>query len=137
MRTIKIFVFDTNSLISAHLLPNSVNRLAYDTALTKGVIAYSRATLSEFVQVFSRPKFDKYLSLTARSEAITRFEREGFLIDVKIQIADCRDQTDNKFLELAVTSGARCLVTGDKDLLVMHPYRAFDIISPSDFLKMF
>ena len=131
------YVFDTNSIISANLLDRSVNRLAYDKALEEGVLLYSKETLSEFVQVFSRPKFDKYLPVNERIKAIEAFEKKSFLIEVFIKINACRDPKDNKFLELALTAKANCIVTGDKDLLVLHPFHNIPILTPGDFLKSF
>jgi predicted nucleic acid-binding protein len=39
-------------------------------------------------------------------------------------------------LELAVNGKADYLITGDKDLLVLHPFRDIEIINPSDFLNI-
>lgn len=133
----KVYVFDTNSLISAHLLPASITRKAYDTAWEKGVLAHSRDTFSELVEVFTRSKFDKYLSLEDRLKAISLLELRSQLIEVKEPIIACRDPKDDKFLALAVAVKADCLVTGDKDLLVLHPFRDIPIFSPSDFLSNF
>jgi len=52
-------------------------------------------------------------------------------------ITDCRDPKDNKFLELAVEANASCIVTGDKDLLVLDPFRGIPILTAADFLKKF
>src|ERR1700761_6439350 len=109
---IKIFVFDTNSLISAHLLPNSINRKAYDRACELGITVHSDETLTEFVETFVRPKFDKYISTISRTEAIRAFEKTSQHIKVTTRIDKCRDPKDNKFLELAVDAGASCIVTG-------------------------
>jgi predicted nucleic acid-binding protein len=49
----------------------------------------------------------------------------------------CRDPKDNKFLELAVEAGAACIITGDKDLLVLNPFENILILTASDFLKVF
>ena len=46
----------------------------------------------------------------------------------------CRDPRDNKFLEVAVNGRADILVSGDKDLLALHPFRGIDIITPADYL---
>ena len=46
---IKIFVFDTNSLISANLTPHSVNRKAFDKARELGIPVYSKFTLAELI----------------------------------------------------------------------------------------
>ncbi len=134
---IKIFVFDTNSLISANLLPGSVNRQAYDRAREIGIPVYSGATLTEFTETLIRPKFDKYISNEKRLRAITTFEKAGQLIRVSVSIDICRDPKDNKFLELAIESGAACIITGDKDLLVLHPFQNIPILSAADFLKEF
>jgi len=38
-------------------------------------------------------------------------------------IRACRDPKDDKFLEVAVYGRADLIVTGDNDLLAMHPFR--------------
>lgn len=77
---IKIFVFDTNSLISANLSPDSVNRKAYNRAREIGMPVYSSATFTEFAETLLRPKFDKYISSEKRIDAINAFEKIGQLI---------------------------------------------------------
>jgi predicted nucleic acid-binding protein len=37
------------------------------------------------------------------------------------------------FLELALNGRANTIVTGDKDLLRMHPWRGIEIVSPTDY----
>jgi len=59
---------------------------------------------------------------------------EGVFIAPKITIQACRDPKDNIFLKLALTGRADCIVSGDKDLLVLHPFRKIPIISASEFL---
>jgi putative PIN family toxin of toxin-antitoxin system len=134
---IKIFVFDTNSLISANLSPNSVNRQAYDKAREIGIPVYSDPTLKEFSETLVRPKFDKYISNESRLNAINAFTKAGQLIQVSINIDACRDPKDNKFLELAIAAGAACIITGDKDLLVLNPFEDIPITTAADFLKDF
>jgi putative PIN family toxin of toxin-antitoxin system len=134
---IKIFVFDTNSLVSAHLLPLSVTRKAFDIALEKGILVHSRETFSELIEVFTRPKFDKYISLEDRLNAISIIEIKSQLIEVSAPVIACRDPKDDKFLALALSIKADCIITGDKDLLVLHPFREIPILTPADFLNRF
>jgi len=134
---IKIFFFDTNSLISANLLPGSVNRKAYNKALELGITVYSDASLAEFSGTFIRAKFDKYISAEKRLEEITSFEKRSQHINISISIAACRDPKDNKFLELAVEADAVCIITGDKDLLVLNPFQNILILTVSEFLEKF
>ena len=95
---IKIFVFDTNSLISANLLANSVNRKAYDKARQIGIPVNSADTLAEFLEAFTRPKFEKYIPLDSRLKDISAFKNFGQMVRVSISISACRDPKDNKFL---------------------------------------
>jgi predicted nucleic acid-binding protein len=50
-----------------------------------------------------------------------------------IVIQDCSDPDDNRILETAVFSAADSIVTGDKHLLQMNPYRSIKI-KVSEFL---
>ena len=54
------FMFDTNSLISASLIPTSINRQALDKAIDLGELAISNTTMEELIEVLFRKKFDKY-----------------------------------------------------------------------------
>lgn len=55
-------------------------------------------------------------------------------MDVTAEIAVCRDPKDDKFLELAVSGTATHIITGDDDLLSMHPFRGIAILSPQQLL---
>ena len=59
----------------------------------------------------------------------------SFEVEVTTVVTDCRDVKDNKFPELAIDGQAECIVTGDKDLLVLHPYRNISILTPNAFLE--
>ena len=51
------------------------------------------------------------------------------------RIMACRDPKDDIVLEVAVTGRADFIVTGDNDLLVLHPFEGIPIIGPAEFLK--
>ena len=55
------FVFDTNVLISASLLPSSKPRHALDLALKQGKLLLSFPVLAELCEVLSREKFRRYI----------------------------------------------------------------------------
>ena len=46
----------------------------------------------------------------------------------------CRDPKDDKFLELAVNGAAQLIITGDADLLALHPFRRTEILTPARYL---
>lgn len=131
----KLFVFDTNILISAALFPSSINRQALDKALEFGKLAISKNTTDELLEVIFRKKFDKYfLNNEERLLFISKVEANSRLFSPEISINECRDAKDNKFLELAISAEAACILSGDKDLLVMHPFRGIPILNSNKFL---
>jgi predicted nucleic acid-binding protein len=44
-----------------------------------------------------------------------------------------RDPKDNFLLDLIDVSGADYLITGDKDLLSLNPFKTAKILTPADF----
>jgi len=127
-------VFDTSVVVSAVLLPQSVPRQAFDRVQEQGKILISAATVDELNEVLRRQHFDKYVREAQRLEFLAALIREAELVDVTEVVTECRDPKDNKFLELAVSGKATCLISGDKDLLVLHPFRGIPVITPQAFL---
>lgn len=131
------FVLDTNILISALLFKNSVPFRAIELAEKQGIILYSEATLNELEQVLNRKKFNKYLSLEDRQVFLLKFISTSELVSITEKIAVCRDEKDNKFLELAVSGNANMVVTGDLDLLVLNLFQSVEIVTPDMFINRF
>lgn len=51
-------------------------------------------------------------------------------------ISKSRDETDNRILECAVESGARIVVSGDRDLLVLNPFLGIRIVAAREFAQL-
>jgi uncharacterized protein len=60
--------------------------------------------------------------------------QKSTLIKIQEKIEECRDPKDNKFLELAIDGKATEIVSGDQDLLILHPFRGIPIVTVSQFL---
>jgi putative PIN family toxin of toxin-antitoxin system len=131
------YVFDTNVIVSAALLADSIPRQAFDKALDEGRILISVPALLELAEVLSRKKLNKYLLEEERMRFLVALLKEAELIDITEVITDCRDAKDNKFLELAISGKADCIVSGDEDLLVLNPFRGIAILTPREFLSGF
>lgn len=136
MTTNNLFVFDTNAIVSAVLIHSSVSQKALEKASTVGKIAQSLATLNELKDVLERKKFDKYISREDRLRFFTAFSREAKLVEVSVEVTECRDPKDNKFLEVALSASANYIVSGDEDLLVLNPFRDVQILTPKAFLDL-
>ncbi|MGI0479350.1 putative toxin-antitoxin system toxin component, PIN family [Geminocystis sp. CENA526] len=130
------FVFDCNVIISAFLFKKSQPRLALEKVKICGIILLSESIINELKNVIQRDKFDRYLSLTTRQELLNDLLELADKINPTETIIDCRDPKDNKYLELAVSGKAEYIITGDKDLLVLNPFREIKIIKPDEFLSL-
>ena len=129
------FVFDTNTLVSAALSATSTPRQAFDVAFSQGELLTSESCLAELNQVLHRTKFSRYLTPFEADLFINQYSLKATSVLVSSSLTDCRDPKDNKFLELAVDGSATCIIMGDQDLLVLHPYHTVSIFIPVDFLR--
>jgi uncharacterized protein len=129
------WVVDTNLLISRLLLPDSVPAKAVQSAMEAGELLVSDATLEELANVVSRPKFDKYLTFAERREFFELLARVAVRVEILRPVKACRDPKDDKFLEVAVNGSALAIVTGDANLLALHPFMGVSILAPGRFLE--
>ncbi len=130
------YVYDTNVIVSAALIPGSIPRQAFDKGLAEGIVLMSVPTVLELAEVLGREKLDKYLLPDDRLRFLATLLRTVNLVEVTEVISDCRDPRDNKFLELAVCGQADLIVAGDEDLLVLNPFRDIPIVTPREFLRV-
>ena len=128
-------VVDTNVLVCRLILPQSICAKALGRAESNARLLISEATMYELADVLSRPKFDRYVSLQDRKGFIERLTQIAEIVPIIQLVRECRDRKDNKFLEVALNGRADVIITGDKDLLAMHPWREIEILSPDDYLK--
>lgn len=131
------FVFDVNVIVSALLFPRSNPRQALDIARDRGRILMTDTIQEELITVLYRPKFDKYITIDERTVFLTEFLSRVVWLESIEPIEECRDPKDDQYLELAVSGQADCIITGDEDLLVLHPFREIPILTVREFLENF
>jgi putative PIN family toxin of toxin-antitoxin system len=129
-------VFDTNVYVSAAILADSKPRRALDFALQHGKVLLSFATITEVYEVLNRKQFRRYVNDEDIRLFLRALTRETESVDVNVRIAACRDSSDDKFLELAVSGNATHIVTGDLDLLELDAFQGIRIIRPQTFLEL-
>lgn len=135
MPTLRLVV-DTNVFVSAIILPLSVPRRAVDQALDNGgVLLFSAATIAELEEVLRRPKFDRYVIREERQFFLSQLASTAEFVQIIQLVRECRDPKDDKFLEVALNGRADVIVTGDADLLGIHPWRGIEVLSPAKYLK--
>ena len=134
MRPKPRIVLDTNVLVSRLLLPNSLPARAVRLTVEEGDILTSRAILNELADVLGRPKFDKYVSLDDRKTFIRKLMAIAQMVEVIRQVQACRDPKADKYLDVAI-NGQDCILTGDRDLLVLTPFMGIEILSPAELIE--
>ena len=129
-------VFDTSTLVSAVIRPDSIPWQALRRPFLSGEVCASAETLAEMEEVLERSKFDRYLDRPTRRGAAEQIRRDCrmFVMDPVDASPPCRDPRDNKFLALALIANADAIISSDQDLLTLHPWRCIPILTPTLFL---
>lgn len=130
------YVVDTNVIISALLFETGMPARAFRYALQNGEILLSVELLEELNNVLGREKFNRYLTREEREEFLETLVERSVLVELVEKVQECRDPKDDKILELALSGGAEYIITGDRDLLVLNPFRGVQIVTPDEFLQM-
>jgi putative PIN family toxin of toxin-antitoxin system len=128
-------VLDTNVVVSGILFPGSAPSQVLLKARTCQVLA-SDATLIELVEVLGRARFDRYVQRSVRQGLAAQFTNACEMVQVSASLHICRDPKDDKFLELAVDGRAHIIVTGERDLLELHPFHGIAILTPATYLEL-
>jgi len=135
-------VLDTNVLLSLWVFADS-RYLPIRTALENGTwtALTDAACLAEFARVLGYPEF----ALDAPAQRNILAEYAGLAQAVApaacLPLPQCSDPDDQKFIELACSGAAQCIVTSDKALLKLARHRTLkqklriDILSPQRFLE--
>lgn len=127
-------VIDTNVLISGLFSTKSTPALTVEKAVTKAQLVATTETFRELITKLHSPKFDRYVDRERRDALLERVASLVEIIDVLQTIRASRDSKDDKFLEAAVNGRADVIVTGDKDLLDLSPFRGIEVLTPADYL---
>ena len=121
-------MIDTNVWISA-LLSAGTSRLCLETIwISQHRTITSLDLETELEEVFQRKKLELVKNIRQAAEwvqpdpAITGF---------------CRDPDDDTLLACASSGSADLILTGDDDLLTLHPFRGIGIVTPRSFLNQF
>jgi putative PIN family toxin of toxin-antitoxin system len=130
-------VLDANVLVSALLFPGICRSIVESLKDDKFAIALSPALLEDFLRALEKPKLKRLILPEILEETISLIHMKAVIVEPKARIRACRDPDDDAVLERAVAARAKMIVTGDKDLLVMSPFKNISIVSPRAFANRF
>jgi putative PIN family toxin of toxin-antitoxin system len=132
-------VVDVNTLVSAflwHGVPLQILMLAEAGQIT---LFTSADLLLELDEVLHRTKFAKRVHATGRTVTQILRDYKTLATSVKPHILKqqiCRDADDDAVLACALAARADIIVSGDKDLLALHPFRDIPILSPANVVRL-
>lgn len=130
-------MLDASSLVRAALAPGSAAGLLLAAALGgRARLAGSPETLQEAARVLVRPKFAARLSPEAREASIARLVAATEVVESAERVTECRDPSDDMVLEAALAAGVAVVVSDDRDLLVLDPWRGVRVLKPEAALAL-
>lgn len=127
-------VIDTSVLISGLFSTTSTPARAVEKAATNAQLVATLETLRELIEKLHSRKFDRYVRPERREALLERVASLVEIIDVLQSIHASRDPRDDKFLEAALNGRVGVIVTGDKDLLDLNPFRGIAILTSTAYL---
>lgn len=123
-------VLDTNVLIAAFISHGVCNELFEHCVLNHEVV------LSEFILNELKEKLTgkfKFSANEANAAALLITSRCEVVTSPPLIHDICRDPDDDRIIATAITGQCSCIVTGDKDLLVLKQVNGIQILTPNSF----
>jgi putative PIN family toxin of toxin-antitoxin system len=128
----KRVVLDTNVLVASAYNPASASRRTVDACRAGQLtMVVSPSVEQEYEYILPR-------AIRNRDELERTFELIGNaerVVPASVPRVVEDDATDDKFLAAAVAGRADAIVTNDRRVLDVHPYRGIDIVRPAGFIK--
>jgi len=129
-------VLDTNVFISGIFFHGPPAQILDAWKKSKIQIVLSKEIIDEYQRVakalaekFPEIDISSIIDLIAIHAEI--FETEG------IEVFECEDPDDNKFIECAIASKTKLIVSGDKHLLKISGYREIVVHNPRNFVDLY
>ena len=126
-------LLDTNVLVAAFISHGSCHELV-EHCFNEHQIVTSGGLVHEFLETLTtKLGFAK----SDVREAKRVLLRMATLVEVNaLESPVCRDPDDDEVLATAKSAGAACIITGDKDLLVLRRHGAVRTVSPDQFWSL-
>lgn len=125
-------LLDTNVLIAAFIARGACSELLEHCVRNHTLIS-SKPLLQELEEKLS-DKFG-FTRQEIREVAVLLRGKTEIVEPVSLDQSVCRDPDDDVVLATALAGECECIVTGDKDLLVLERFRQIPILAPADFWR--
>ncbi len=123
-------VLDTNVLIAAFISHGACHELLEHCAIRHEII------LSPFIYGEFKEKLNSKFGFTKKdADAAIRLLKTRCISVRPNNLAEpvCKDKDDDNIIATAISGECDCIITGDKDLLILEIAENIRILSPGDF----
>jgi putative PIN family toxin of toxin-antitoxin system len=131
----KKIIIDTNLLVS-YFINGGNSALTAVIQSEHYIILASKELFQEYVSVLKRPKFKKYFIDVNVDELLQVYIKLLTFVEINCDVKLCRDPNDDFIIQLAISSEADFLITGDNDILILESFGNCQFISLSEFILL-
>ena len=126
-------VLDTNVFISGIFFSGPPSQILQSWRQSKTKIVLTEQILAEYQRIGAELSA-KYPSVNIEP-IIELFTIFGEFVETRgISETICEDPDDNKFIECAIASQSKLIVSGDKHLLNISGYKEIEVLKPRKFV---
>ena len=133
-------VIDANIYVSALISPKGAPAALVVNRWLEGHfdVLVSQPIINEILRVTAYEKLQRYTRLReSRLEFVTLLSEQAIWVEPNERLdVVSDDETDNRYIECAVSGGAQYIVSGDSHLLGVGEFRGIRLISPNDFIAL-
>lgn len=131
-------ILDTNVIISSLIQKNYPYLIVEHCIEGNATLCLSNAIFTEYVEVLNRPKFSKFAEFKTNADfLLTRLTEISEIFEPKEKINLIYDEPDNRLLELALSSKANFIITGNTNDFTMKTFENTKIISPREYWEKY
>ena len=128
-------VLDTNVFISGIFFSGSPSQILKAWKDAKIQVVLSKEILSEYQRVGDTLSA-KYSGIDI-APIIDLLTIYGEVVETKdISVSICEDPDDNKYIECAIASNCKLIVSGDKHLLNASGFQEIEVLKPRKFIDI-
>jgi putative PIN family toxin of toxin-antitoxin system len=124
-------VADTNTVVSAFLWGGTPADVLIAAREQRHSLFTSATLIAELEDVLAREKFAKRITQVGSTVAdlLAGYRALAQLVRTAVIAPVCRDPDDDHVLACALAADATLIVTRDKDLLTLDPFRSIRVLS--------
>ena len=130
-------VFDVNILVSSLISKGKPRELWLKAVSGEFQLVLSRRIVEEFVEVISRPKFQRYLGERDVLDFLEALSTRAKIVRTRSRLRIIReDPEDNSILAAAYDGRADYIVSGDRHLLGLREFEGIRIVTVERILEL-